>query len=179
MKNTSTDRLPPLWTSLLNKTKRPLCSKFHSHLMRDNSRYLCVLRETPSRGQCFQLCPARWFQPCCPSTPSASSYCLLERSHLISNQTHCDFRVQGKVSHLVWLLRGLDCQWTQTSPPLKQKTWYLVTWTKIAGHKKSWSTHPTHHSYLESILSVLCKSPSTSCRHSEQKVRELLCFCLM
>lgn len=89
-------------------------------LLQDNSRYLYVLRGTPSIGQCFQLYPARWFQPYCPSIPSASSYCLLKPSHFSSNQTHCDHQVHREMSNLVWLLRGLDCQWTQTSPPLQQ-----------------------------------------------------------
>lgn len=43
---------------------------------------------------------------------------------------------------------------------------------------KGESTHSAYRSYLESILSVLCTSPSTSYRHSEQKVRELGLFVL-
>lgn len=49
---------------------------------------------------------------------------------------------EEKVSHLVWLLRGLDCQWTLTSRPLQQKTTrYLVASTKIARQKEIASQH--------------------------------------
>lgn len=146
--------------------------------------YLCVLRGTPSRGQCFQLCPARWFRPCCPSTPSASSCCLLERSHVSSSsqtKTHSDRRVPVGVAPRLaasWIGLSMDSDFSATKAE-NDKVFSGLDKKSSEAEKKGRSTQPTHRSCLESIQSVLCTSPSTSYRHSEQNVRELLIFCLM
>lgn len=150
------------------KTLRVWC------LLQDNGRYLYVLRGTPSTRQCFQLYPARWFQPYCPSIPSASSCCLLKPTHFSSKQTHCEHQVHREsptsFGCLVdWIVNGLrllrHCnRWHSPFSDLKETT---------AGQKGSQSIQPTHHSYLEWDPSVLCTSLSTSYRHSEQRQERL------
>lgn len=90
--------------------------------------YLYVLRDTPSRGQCFQLCPGRWFQPCSPHIPWASSCSLFAGKNRRNNKKHAKVKVAfieknrmhcGKLLNLVLLPRASDCRSTQPAQSLK------------------------------------------------------------
>lgn len=146
--------------------------------------YLYVLRDTPSRGQCFQLCPGRWFQPCSPHIPWASSCSLFagkkqkEQQKTRQGQSRFHWKKQDALwevaeprfaASCIGLSIDSACSVTEThqdetvrviidtfseTKSVIHSGIACISWTSLLGQ--------SHHSCLELVPSSLCTSPSTS-----------------